>query len=424
MRLSIWLALATSVILAAACAVVEPPPGGPIDTTPAQLTAINPDSGTTGIGELKTIRLKFSEKMDRVSAVSWLYFFPDQRIRQTKWHGAIEAEVILEYPLPPDTVIVVEVASGMRDAHKVKSPYSRRFPISTGDSIPSGLITGILIMADSAVTNGVVELFNVPPDTLEYFQQPLLRRTSTDKNGSFRLDWLPVPGGPWLIRAFSDPDNNRRPGDRDAVRLLPDTLRLTFEEPAASAGVTTLFAWNEPGRILVGPFTPPDHGEPVFAWTLTVAEDDTGWVPAPEGGKAHPIFPLDSAGGSVVEEVSPGLNRLLVFVDVDGDSTFSGVPDSLLAFVPDSLRITVADSVPPVAWFLEPWLVVETVTIEAGLPRALDLPEQPYTLTPWTPPPAAPAVPDSLLDLLPEGAELDVEGRAAGDTLTVPGEEK
>ena len=100
--------------------MVEPPPGGPIDTTPPTLALMSPDSGTVGIGELKTLHLTFSEKMDRTSAVSWLFFFPDQRIRQTKWACIGEKYFTIEYPLTPDTVIVVEVASGMRNAHKVK----------------------------------------------------------------------------------------------------------------------------------------------------------------------------------------------------------------------------------------------------------------------------------------------------------------
>jgi hypothetical protein len=420
--LTLGLALVVSLVLAGACAVVEPPPGGPIDITPPWLVAADPDSGSIAVGELKKIRLTFSEKMDRTSAVTWLYFFPDQRIRQTKWHGAVEAEVILEFPLPPDTVIIVEVASGMRDAHKVKSIQSRRFPIATGDSILGGTINGVLIMADSAVTNGVVELYDVPPDTLEYFQQPLLRRTTTDETGSYRFDWLPVPGGPWLVRAFTDPDDNLRPGDRDAQRLVPDTLSLTPDNPVASPGVTTLFAWDTPGRILVGPFQVSAHGEPVLAWTLVVAEEDTGWVPAPEDGSSNPITWLDPATGGVLDDVPPGRNRVLVFVDVDGDSTFGGVPDTLLVVIPDSLRPAAEDTAP--AWFLEPWLMVEGIQIEAGLDTELTLPDGPYMLTPWTAPEPEPAMPDSL----PGGeAEETGEGTSSGavpDTLSQPGGER
>ncbi len=407
---TIKLALFVSLVLAASCAVVEPPPGGPIDTTPPTLALMSPDSGAIGVGELKTIRLTFSEKMDRTSAVSWLFFFPDQRIRQTQWHGATEAEVILEYPLTPDTVIVVEVASGMRDAHKVKGRQNRRFPISTGDFIPSGTIGGVLIMADSAVTNGVVELYDVPSDTIEYFQQPLLRRATTDETGAFRFDWLPTPGGPWLVRAYSDPDNNLRPGEKDAQRLLPDTLSLTVENPAVSTGVTTLYSWNTPGRILVGPFETPVHGEKVMAWTMVMAEEDTGWTPAPEDGSTNPIFELDPQSGGVIGEVKPGRNRIVFFVDVDGDSTFSGVPDTLLVSVPDSLRTTVMDSVEIQDWFLEPWLMVEGVEVLPGMDTEFEVPSIAHSITQWTPP--EPAVPDSLIE----------EESAAADSVFVPEE--
>ena len=372
--------------------------------TPPHLAGINPDSGATGLGDLKTIRLTFSEKMDRTSAVTWLHFFPDQRIRQTKWHGAIEAEVILENPLSPDTVFVVEIAADMRDAHKVKGMKSRRFPIATADSIPSGAIQGVLIMADSAVTNAVVELYDIPPDTLEYFQQPILRRTATDESGTYRFDWLPVPGGPWLARAYTDPDHNLRPGDKEAQRLLPDTLQLDLDNPQVSAGVTTLYAWNTPGRLLVGPFDTPPYGEKVMAWTLAVSEEDTGWVPAPEDGTRNHIFPLDPAGGSIIGEVKPGLSRAVLFIDVDGDSTFSGIPDTMLAFIPDSLRTARADttsealpdSISAVIWFLEPWLMVEGINVDPGMEADLEVPALPYSLTPWTPPEPEPAASDSV----------------------------
>jgi len=418
-RRTIQLALLVSLVLAGSCAVVEPPPGGPIDLTPPDLALMVPDSGAVAVGELKTIRLTFSEKMDRTSAVSWLFFFPDQRIRQTKWHGATEAEVILEYPLPPDTVIIVEVASGMRDAHKVKSRQSRRFPISTGVSIPEGAISGVLIMADSAVTNGVVELYDVPPDTLEYFEQSLLRRTSTDETGAYRFEWLPVPGGPWLVRAFADPDNNLRPGDKDAQRLVPDTLSLTVDSPTASAGVTTLYAWNTPGRILVGPFETPVHGEKVMAWTMVMAEEDTGWVPAPEDGTTNPIFELDPEGGGVIGEVKAGHNRIVFFVDVDGDSTFSAIPDTLLAFVPDSLRTTPPDTVEVHQWFLEPWLMVEDVEVDPGMDTEFEIPAIAHSITPWTPPEPEPAVADSLAE-----TGLDQDGIAPSDSLSVPEEDE
>ncbi len=104
------LALLLSLALAAACAIVEPPLGGPIDRTPPYLVSVEPDSGAVGLDGRKVLRFRFSEKMDRAQANSWLRLFPKQEIKKTKWHGATEAEVILMDPLPSDTVIVVEIS--------------------------------------------------------------------------------------------------------------------------------------------------------------------------------------------------------------------------------------------------------------------------------------------------------------------------
>ncbi|MFT5233723.1 MAG: hypothetical protein ACI9UK_002397 [Candidatus Krumholzibacteriia bacterium] len=386
--------------LVSSCAVMEPPPGGPTDTIKPFLVASSPDSATLNVGAIETIELTFSEKMDRVSAVTWLHFFPDQRIRQTKWHGATRAEIILENPLPPDTLIVVEIAAGMRDAHRVTSRYGRRFPIATGGSIPVGEISGVLIMADSAVTNGVVELFAIPPDTLEYFQQSLLRRTETDKTGSYTFDWLPVPGGPWLVRAFVDQNSDLRPGENEAQRLLPDTLRITASSPKTIAGVTTLYDVKTPGRLLVAPFDRPDFSGQTLAWTMKVTDEDTGWVPIPE---ANAVFStLDSTIESAANEAGPGLVRMVLFVDVDGDSTFSSLPDSLLgihlAAVPDSARSASADSIN--TFFLEPWVMLDRIVVLPGLSTPVAIPDTSYTFTPWSPPVIV--VPDSLLASAPD----------------------
>ena len=401
-------------MLLAACAVVEPPPGGPEDKIRPHLEFMSPDSAATGLGEVTRLDLTFSEKMDRVSAVTWLHFFPDQRIRQTKWHGAMRAEIILEQALPADTVIVVEVAAGMRDAHKVANRRGRRFPIATADSIPRGRISGVLVMADSAVTNGVIELFAVPPDTLDYFQQPLLRRTVTDPTGAYVFDWLPTPGGPWLVRAFADADGDLRPGDREAQRLLPDTLSLALGSMGAVAGVTTLYAPDTPGRVLVDTFTAAPFAGETLAWTMRLAEEDTGWVPVPQKKSAEANFTrLDPTAATAIGGVKPGTNRLVVFVDVDGDSTFSGVPDSLFGVLPDSVRAAAGDSI---NHHLEPWLLVEGIEVLPGLETRLTLPDRAYSFTAWTPPPA-PALPDSL------AAAADTSGTgqpAAADSLATP----
>jgi len=308
--------------------------------------------------------------------------------------------VLFRSPLPADTVIVIEIAPGMRDAHKVASRHGRRFPIATAATIPSGKISGVLVMADSAVTHGVVELFAVPPDTIEYFQQSLLRRTQTDKTGSYTFDWLPVPGGPWLIRAYADQSSDLRPGEKEPQRLLPDTLSLSLAEPEAVAGVTTLYDVKTPGRLLVAPFDRPEFAGQMMAWTMRVTEQDTGWVPIPKDSGAFASL-VDSTE-SPVADAGPGLVRMVLFVDVDGDSTFSSLPDSLLGHhlsaIPDSARYVGSDSIN--TFFLEPWLMVDRLEVTPGLDSPVTVPDTTYTFTPWSPP--AVVIPDSMF-----GSEAD-----------------
>jgi len=381
------LALLLCLVLLTACAVMEPPPGGPVDKTAPWLVNNTPDSAQTDLGNITAVEFVFSEKMDRQPATSWLHFFPDQRIKKTSWKGAVKAIVEFEEPLPVDTLIVMEIAGGMKDSHKVVNKAHRRFPFATRDSIYSGEIRGVLVMGDSAVSNAVIELYDVPPDTLEYFQQPLLRRTSTQRDGGFVFDWLPVPGGPWLMRAFTDPDNNQRPGDRDAQRLLPDTLSLTVDEPQASQGVTILYPYNEPGILQASAFKKPSFSGEIMAWAMTITESDTGWTPAPDKTNTTVYSVLTPEEGGAIAETPPGELRVVVFVDVDGDSTFSAIPDTLLV---ESYR---AGSEEEQKWYLEPWLEIDQITLEPGLEASFEVPAFGDSLTQWAKP-EEPALPE------------------------------
>lgn len=363
--------------LLGACAVVEAPPGGPVDMTAPRLAAASPESGSVALGEVRRLRFTFTEKMTRQPAEGWLHFYPAQRIRHTSWHGAREAEVELWEPLPADTVVVAEIAATMQDAHKVKAKESRRFPLATAAAIPAGRLAGALVMGDSAVGNGVVELYPLQPDSLEYFQRPLLRRAVTDHLGRWSFEWLPVPGGPWLVRAFADPDRNLRAGDREAQRLLPDTLSLADGGAERQLGALTLYPWDAPGRLQVPAFDRRGWNGGWFAWPTVIAAADTGWAPTAAAHGAR-SFALDPGAGSTLEKVPSGALRVVVFADIDGDSLLSRVPA-------DSLRHRGA-AVPwpdtlSAAMYLEPWWLVENLTLPPGLEARLVVPGGPPTLT-------------------------------------------
>lgn len=383
-RAATWFASAVATaLLGAACAQIGGPPGGPVDTTPPRLVSVAPDSGTVGLGSVDRIKLVFSEKMDRKPAESWLQLYPPVTYRKTKWSGARAAEVILAEPLAPDTVVIVEVGAGLRDAHKVLSQESWRYPLATGPRIPSGEISGSLVHNEQPLARrGVAELYAVPPESLEYYQQKPLRRAVTDSAGVYRLRWLPVPGGPYLLRVFNDLNGDLRLAENEGRRLLPDTVHVDSAQVTVDVGLTVVYDPTTPGQLSGRVDSLLQWPGPLYGWPEAIADDDTGWV-APE--RLPPTVSLVSVSPDaevVFASVAPGWNRLVFFVDADGDSTFSRLPAAAGTLGADEREVL---------WFYEPHAVVDSLLVEPGLTTAFVTPRFATRLTPWF----APASDDS-----------------------------
>lgn len=354
-------------VLSLACATIEAPPGGPVDTTPPRLAAARPESGAVGLGEVRELRLTFSEKVEPQDAWRFVKIYPPCEVVATRWEGRRVARLLLAEPLPADTVIVVEIAPGVVDNHRVTSDRPFIYPLATAGSLPTGEISGSLRLGDKPLAPAVVELYAVAPETVRSFtQQPPLRRAWTDSAGVFRLPWLAAPGGPWLLRAFADPNRDGRPAENDAQLVLPDTLRLTVARPRLRLPPLTLFTATTPGNLAgVIDSTPPWTG-PLVGWVERIAEGDTGWIPTPQQRAPAGRRPVPRGERVVWPRVGPGLVRLLLVVDLNGDSLLTLVPDTALG-----------------GWRLEPHALVDSVTVEPGLEAGFPPPVFPDTLIRW-----------------------------------------
>ena len=375
-----------------------PPSGGPYDEVAPWLAIAVPESASTGHGPIKELRFTFSEKMDRTDAYRWLEIYPNRTISGTKWKGARQAIVKFEEPLPADTVVVVELLPGIQDKHKVPQSRGRIFVFATGDSIYDGEITGSLVLEDQPLGGGVVEIIADGPDTVKLAQRPVLRRTVADSSGVWRLRWLPANGDRWLLRAYADGNNDRRQADNEAVRLWPDTLSLTPDQPILDTGVRIIYKPDTPGELTGALVDRPDSSGAVMAFLLTIADTDTGYVPALQPAATGMAQAVSDTGAFSLVEAGPGLVRAIFFVDVDGDSLLGALPQP-------------ADTL----WALEPWALVDSLEVEPGLPSSMFAPVWPDTLTPW----AAPVIPDTLAALADSlGAALvDSLGAALVDSL-------
>jgi len=372
--------------LAAACAQVEPPRGGPEDRTPPVLLSVRPDSGAVGLRGVDRLEFTFSEKVDPRPAQRFLKLYPPLEIAKTKWHGRRRAEVLLRDTLPPDAVVVVEVPRGLPDAHRVASDRTRRYPLATADSLPPGRLAAKVVYHDAAARDAVLELYPLEPDSLPWNRRELARRAEADTAGRIEVPWLAAPGGPWVARLFLDENHDLRPGENEAQRLLPGTVATTAAAPLADLGTIRLFAPRDPGSLR-GYYADADTARDLFGWAAKVAEQDTGFAPVHAGGAAPARTRVAPGDTTVWEPAGPGAVRVVLFADLDGDSLLSALPDST----------ALADSV---IWTWEPFVVADSLTVEPGLPLPVALPAVPAAGIPCPvappPRPAAAAAPDSL----------------------------
>lgn len=397
-------ALALLACLAAACATQEPPRGGPLDITPPTVVQVRPDSGAVGLVDLRRIEITFSEKVDPAAAQRFVHFYPPLEVASTKWKGRRRAIVEFREPLPPDTILVVEIPRGHADVHRVRSVRSYLFPLASADSLPPGEIHGRLSLEDGPAGGAVLELYPVPPDTLEYFRQDILRRAAADSSGRFVLSWLPVPGGPYLLRVFDDINGDLRPGDNEAQRLLPVEIALTAAAPTAEAGEHVIYDPRTPGRVLGPADSLLVGGRALFGWTHAISDSDTGFVPvhlqSPPPGQAAVV----AGDTAIFDPAGPGTVRLILFADLDGDSLLSALPDSTAA----------ADTV---LWRWEPHATAEPLEVEPGLDLFNALPAVGDSLRPCLVAPPVTAVPDTAA-LAPSPA--DSLAPAIPDTAQAP----
>ncbi|MBT3317103.1 hypothetical protein HN388_03905 [bacterium] len=353
------------------CATMEAPTGGAADTVPPELVVFFPDSAAVNVPVDSQLIYLFSEKVKPVAPDRMFEFYPELDIKSGSWSKRQQVKINLETPLPPDTTIVVTLAKGYMDVHGFAADKTVVYPFATGAAIDSCSITGRLTMNNGPVISGLLELYSIPPDSIEYFQQDPLRRASTDSLGYYNFQWLPTDGGPYLIRAFSDNNGDRRPGDNEATRLFPDEISQTMQ--FVDNGETVIFAPSTPGTLSTIVNLPLPENQVVFSWTEKIGENDDPWTPD------DVTFPSNAQSVAlndtlVFNEAGPGDVRVFFFADVNSDTLFSILPDSI--------------STDSVQYYFEPHLTIENIFIEPGMPET-------FIMTAW-PDTLVPAIPDSL----------------------------
>ena len=222
----------------AACANIQPPPGGPPDTTPPELASVYPESLAVLPGFKGSVQFRFNEVVSEGTSPSQglgtgdlerlIILSPTDRVPDIGWHRS-RISVRPAEGWKPDRVYRVELLPGIADVRQNKAKFDDVVTFTTGAPLPHDTLRGRVFdwKAGSPSARALVEAV-LEPDSLPY-------RALADSSGNFSFG--PLPRGEYLVFGVLDANKNFRRDPREAF----DTVRIRPE--SAVTAVPELYAF-------------------------------------------------------------------------------------------------------------------------------------------------------------------------------------
>jgi hypothetical protein len=206
----------------AACAKMEPPPGGPPDRTPPGLIATIPDSLAVLPDFSGDVEFLFNETVSEGGSPNMglgtgdleklVILSPSERVPKVRWKRS-RVTVRPADGWRPNTVYRVQLLPGVMDIRRNRTDSTRVVTFTTGAPLPTRHLTGQVwdwMTARPAPQALVVAV--LLPDSLQY-------RMLADSAGKF--DFGPLPSGDYLVYGAIDQNKNARLDRREAWDSLP-----------------------------------------------------------------------------------------------------------------------------------------------------------------------------------------------------------
>ena len=227
-----------ALLLAIACANIQPPPRGPPDTTPPVLESVFPDSFSVLPNFRGNVEFRFNKVVSEGSSPSQglgtgdleklIILSPTDHTPAVGWHR----RRITVHPAEgwkPNRVYRVELLPGISDVRQNKARTGAVVTFTTGAPVPHDTLRGRVFdwKASNPAALALIEAV-LEPDSLPY-------RALADSAGHFAFG--PLPHGEYLVVAVLDANHNFRRDPREAF----DTVRIRPESAVTS--VPDLYAF-------------------------------------------------------------------------------------------------------------------------------------------------------------------------------------
>ncbi len=238
------------------CAKFGPPPGGPEDKTPPEITGVSPLSGTVRVDTSAFLEFTLSKKVERTSLVKNLFISP---ALVDSFHDELKGKIYRVYPnryLKKGITYVVTLGTGIRDLRGNVLAQAYTLSFSTGQTIDSGEIAGQLFEKTSSVGGALVKAFRISDSAVAIDWKKPDYQTTTGNDGRFKFSFL--PSGRYRLLASAGEKfalyHREITASKIGAKEIPSQL---FLEPADTAGLSLLSAQFNRDRLLVLTFNRP-----------------------------------------------------------------------------------------------------------------------------------------------------------------------
>jgi hypothetical protein len=216
-------------LISLSCAKKEFPPGGPPDTTPPEILAGVPEAGATLVDRNAEVAFSFSESMDRESVPAAIFIAPPVAAGfELGWKGN-DLRIRFNEPLKEDRTYQVTIGTAAADQHGNTLINSYTTAFSTGESLDSGSISGIVYdNAKPAAGITIVAYLMDETDSLDITTELPQYATQTGTDGSYKLEY--VSPAAYVLFAFDDRNRNKQwtpPREKLGFPTLPALLRAS-----------------------------------------------------------------------------------------------------------------------------------------------------------------------------------------------------
>ena len=204
-----------------ACARIEPPPGGPPDTSPPRLIAVRPDSLANLPAFRGVAEFQFDEVISEGGAPNrgegtgglekLVILSPTKQVPEVDWKRS-RITVRPREGWQPNRVYRIQLLPGVTDLRNNRNQQGAVLTFTTGGPRPTNVLQGQVVDWETSrsVPNALV-VATLLPDSLPY-------RGVADSSGRFLLG--PIPAGDYLVAGVVDQNHDQRQDPREAYATV------------------------------------------------------------------------------------------------------------------------------------------------------------------------------------------------------------